>query len=306
MSEAGLPAPPYPPDTLARGWRFEVDMETFKRSDTWKKARTGALRGALLLLWAEAWQEQPCGTLPDDDELIALMIDMPAATFAKHREVLRRGWALASDGRLYHETITKRVLAMLEKRAKDAKRAANNRARKAEPPDSPPAVTTASRVTRKRPAREFDTKHQAPITSAPNGAAATGAPPPAPPPQEETLEQRIRREVWSEGRRLLVEKGGATRERAGAYIGELVKDYDVETVLDAVRAAVREVAAEPFAYLKAACQRLKGERATVASDAAEKTSAYLEAEKAREATPPPEELLKRVGKAVKTMEGTPA
>ena len=70
---------PYPADTRAKGWRFEIDMEKIKASDTWLRAKTGEVRGALLLLWSEAWQQTPCGTLPNDDELVALLIDMPAA-----------------------------------------------------------------------------------------------------------------------------------------------------------------------------------------------------------------------------------
>ena len=155
---------PYPSDTLARGWRFEVDMERFKRSDTWKLAKTGTLRAALLLLWAEAWQESPCGTLPNDDELIALTIDMPAATFAKHRSVLMRGWALADDGRLYHDIITERVLSMLDKRASDAQRAAKRRAAAVASGPTHSPITDASRVTHGGFGSEFDTKHQAPST----------------------------------------------------------------------------------------------------------------------------------------------
>lgn len=157
--------PPYPADVLAKGWRFELDMEKFKRSDTWKLAKTPMLRGALLLLWAEAWQERPCGTLPDDDELIALMVGMEPDEYARHRSVIRRGWVLAGDGRLYHETITERVLAMMEKRAKDARRAASNRARAADARVSDCGVTSASRVTTPGLGPEFDTKHQAPSTT---------------------------------------------------------------------------------------------------------------------------------------------
>lgn len=139
-------------------------MEKVKRSDTWKLAKTGPLRGALLLLWAEAWGESPCGTLPNDNQLIALTIDMPTATFTKNRAVLMRGWWQASDGRLYHETITERVLAMLEKRAKDAERSANRRARQAASGSPPVLVTPPSRVTPTGVPPEFDTKHQAPDT----------------------------------------------------------------------------------------------------------------------------------------------
>lgn len=156
---------PYPSDTRAKGWRFEVDTEVVRASDTWLRAKTGPLKGALLLLWAEAWQQTPCGSLPDDDELVALMIDMPAPTFERHRAVLMRGWAKAGDGRLYHDTITKRVLAMLAKRAKDAGRAAERRGRIAESNVSHTEVTRDKPVTPPLSTREFDTKHQAPSTS---------------------------------------------------------------------------------------------------------------------------------------------
>jgi uncharacterized protein YdaU (DUF1376 family) len=155
---------PYPADTRARGWRFEVDMEKVEASDTWLKAKTGAVRGALLLLWAKAWQQNPCGTLPNDDELIALLIDMPDASFAKHKAVLLRGWKLADDGRLYHDTITARVLAMLDKRAGDAQRAANRRARNAESSGNHAEVTRDSQANNGQVGAEFDTKHQAPST----------------------------------------------------------------------------------------------------------------------------------------------
>lgn len=171
-----MSAAPYAADTRAKGWRFEIDTEKVKASDTWLRARTGAVKGALLLLWSEAWQQTPCGSLPNDDELVALLIDMPLPTFAKHRAVLMRGWTPADDGRLYHETITARVLAMLEKRAKDAKRTAERRGRAAESGESPAEVAVVSRVTPALPASEFDTKHQAPSTSSKKKTPSPSAP----------------------------------------------------------------------------------------------------------------------------------
>lgn len=168
MTDTQVRPAPYPADTLAKGWRFEVDMEKVKRSDTWLRAKSGEIRGALLLLWGESWQQTPCGTLPNDDELVALIIDMPLVRFQKNRGVLLRGWWLADDGRLYHDTITERVLAMLEKRAKDAERSANRRARAAASTGDPPEVTPASRVTHDGLSSEFDTKHQAPEPVSPS------------------------------------------------------------------------------------------------------------------------------------------
>lgn len=161
---------PYPADTLAKGWRFELHMEKVKRSDTWLRAKTGRVRGALMLLWGEAWEQTPCGSLPADDELVALLIDMAPAEFEKTKAVLMRGWWLADDGRLYHDTITERVLAMLVKRAKDAKRTADRRGRLAGLDAGPPDDAGVSRVTHPGLAHDStvsstpSTKHQAPST----------------------------------------------------------------------------------------------------------------------------------------------
>lgn len=146
--------PPYPADVKAKGWRFEIDMETIKGSDTWLRARTGAVRAMLLLLWSEAWVQTPCGSLPDDDELIALMLDMDDAEFAQRKAVLMRGWWRADDGRLYHETITDRVLAMMTKRRSDADRQANRRATRA---DSDKLQPSQDGVTRDKPDVTRDT-----------------------------------------------------------------------------------------------------------------------------------------------------
>ena len=122
-------AAPYPSDTLAKGWRFELHMEQIEQSDTWLRARNGLNRAYLLMLWAKAWSQKPCGSLPNDDELIALMLDMDDDEFAKRKAVLMRGWWLADDGRLYHTTITERVLEMLAAKSKERLRKAAYRAR---------------------------------------------------------------------------------------------------------------------------------------------------------------------------------
>lgn len=120
---------PYPPETRAKGWRFEVNMEQVEQSDTWLRARNGITRGALLLLWHKAWMQTPCGTLPNDDELIALLLDMEDDEFQARKKILLRGWWLADDGRLYHDTITARVLEMMDRRRSESDRKARNRAR---------------------------------------------------------------------------------------------------------------------------------------------------------------------------------
>ena len=119
---------PYPADVRAKGWRFELDHERIEQSDTWALAPS-ELRPWLLMLWMTAWKQTPCGSLPDEDALIAARIGMPAKTFHKHSAVLRRGWWLAEDGRLYHDTIVERVTEMTKVKDKERARKAAYRQR---------------------------------------------------------------------------------------------------------------------------------------------------------------------------------
>lgn len=108
---------PYPANTKAKGWRFELDLEQVMQSDTWALAKAD-VRPWLLMLWATAWQQIPCGSMPGDDELIMARLGMDHEVYANCKRVLLRGWWLADDGRLYHPTITQRVLDMLGARCK--------------------------------------------------------------------------------------------------------------------------------------------------------------------------------------------
>ena len=138
---------PYPADTRSKGWRFELDLERIDQSDTWALTPPD-LRPWLLMLWASAWRQTPCGSLPDDDALIAVRIGMKANIFSKHKALLLRGWWKAEDGRLYHETISVRVTEMLAARDKERNRKAEYRKRMdAEKGRSPDAVQAESRGT---------------------------------------------------------------------------------------------------------------------------------------------------------------
>ena len=126
--------PPYPPDTKAKGWRFELDYESIDQSGTWALAAIAGQEGRPLLLmqWYVAWQQAPCGSLPSDESVVAALIGINAKTWAKYRAVLMRGWWTAEDGLMYHPTITKRVLEMLDYRKKTAERVAKHKALKRE------------------------------------------------------------------------------------------------------------------------------------------------------------------------------
>lgn len=176
-----MSAAPYPSDTRAKGWRFELNTEQAKKSDTWLRARSGYVRAHLLLLWAEAWEQTPCGSLPNDDELIALLLDMDMADFAKHKAVLLRGWWLADDGRLYHDTIAARVLSMMGKRRSDADRLSAKRRAESEGGRGDVAATKTNVATTPTGVRpESNTEDRGPRTE--DHAPAVGpAAPPIPP-----------------------------------------------------------------------------------------------------------------------------
>ena len=131
------PAAPYPADTRAKGWRFELDLERIRQSDTWALAEPEA-RPWLMMMWATAWEQTPCGSLPNDDALIVARLGIGAKFFGKHRAVLMRGWWAADDGRLYHDTLAQRVAEMMQRRRKESDRKALARTK------TPAAVTAES------------------------------------------------------------------------------------------------------------------------------------------------------------------
>jgi hypothetical protein len=143
---------PYPADTRAKGWRFELDYERITQSDTWDlAAEVPMAQPALLMMWMMAWQQTPCGSLSNDEAVIRAKCRIPADLWPSMRELLMRGWWAADDGRLYHNAITERVLEMIEARGKNAKRVASHkqklreqRAGNALPTPSGNALPTAS------------------------------------------------------------------------------------------------------------------------------------------------------------------
>lgn len=163
MSEQRLP--PYPPETRAKGWRFELDLEQIRQSTTWARTKPEA-RAWLLMLWACSWEQAPCGSLPDDRDAIAGLIGVPEAVWRRHADALMRGWWRAQDGRLYHDTLCRRVDEMMARRRSDSDRKARERARKAlEAGANPPGDTPESRVTPAGLPPDSSTDNRQPNTS---------------------------------------------------------------------------------------------------------------------------------------------
>jgi uncharacterized protein YdaU (DUF1376 family) len=220
---------PYAADTRAKGWRFELDHERIRQSDTWTLTPS-EYRPWLLMLWMVAWEQTPCGSLPDDDSLICARIGMSPKAYAKAREALMRGWWKADDGRLYHKVITERVLAMLEYRRKEAERKGKNRGRTPEDKRSPAPVPRDNHGT--------DGTGTGTSSSVPYG---TGGEPPSDSPS-------LQDNIFGYGVPLLT-SSGTPEKQARSFIGKLRSGYQDQQVMDAIRACIKAQAAQPMEYI---------------------------------------------------------
>ncbi|QNK68450.1 DUF1376 domain-containing protein [Variovorax sp. PAMC26660] len=100
---------------------------------------------------------------------------------------------------------------------------------------------------------------QGDLNSVPKG---TGGKPLAPPPlpaKVKTPEEMAKSELWRAAVSVL-ENGGCPVSQCRTFMGKLVVDYTFPVVQQAVAAAVTAQPADAREYLKATCQRLKGER----------------------------------------------
>lgn len=143
--------------------------------------------------------------------------------------------------------------------------------------------------------------HQTPgtISSVPIGTDAAAA---SASPKVRNPEEQAKADLWRTAVEVLLAGGCNTEATCRTFMGKLVTDYGFDVVQKAVASAVTAQPADAREYLKATCQRLKGERkdpVTVPSKAAEETAQALAAERARPVTKPPPEVAALIASAVK-------
>lgn len=173
-------SPPYPADLEAKGWALDYDYEKIEQSDTWAIATTEQ-RPWLLMIWLMAWRQAPIASLPNNDRLIAARIGMPVERFIEWRDMLLSGFELATDGRLYHKTLTAHVLRMASKRDKDRARVAAWRARS--------SVTTSDTAASNADERQSNALHT--HKSQPSNTNVRVSTAPSPTPSPTPKEQRV-------------------------------------------------------------------------------------------------------------------
>lgn len=140
-----LPEPFTPPEADLRGMPYmPLDVVRLFDSDFYALS-TGDEFKAGLSLWCKAFLQQPAGSLPDDDRLLA-HLSGAAANWKRVKDMALRGWVKCSDGRLYHKTVAEKVTeawrARCDRRARtEAARAARHAARVDSGSDAPPSAT---------------------------------------------------------------------------------------------------------------------------------------------------------------------
>jgi hypothetical protein len=235
-----MPEAPYPADTRAKGWRFELNYEQIDQSDTWDiAAEIPMAQHSLLMMWYVAWKQEPCGSLPGDESTVRAKCKVSPKAWALMRDVLMRGWWLADDGRLYHPTLTERVLEMLEYRRKTAERVANFKAKQRE-----------QRGGNTLPTGEQQGKNDTGTgtgtivnTTEPSGSDAAGVA--AVKRAKETDPEII---IFSYGVPLLV-SAGSTDKAARSFLGGLRKVHGDEALIQGLRDCIKAKPVQPLEWL---------------------------------------------------------
>ena len=160
MSERAKPPVPSECTMAGHDW-FPLHFMRLRKSKWWRRA-TDLARARNIMLWGEAYQATPAGSLPDDDDELAEAagFGMDIDAFLTAKAEIMAPWTLCSDGRWYHPTLCEVVLEGWEKagerRKKDAARKAAQRARArgrgpteaAVTPKSDPVTSEIADVTR--------------------------------------------------------------------------------------------------------------------------------------------------------------
>lgn len=99
--------PLVPPEVDLRDYDYiPLYGDRLFNSDTWTLCDADE-KVAALRLWWRAWHEEPAGSLPDNDRLLADRAGYGVAVkaFLGVKENAMRGWIQCSDGRLYHPVV---------------------------------------------------------------------------------------------------------------------------------------------------------------------------------------------------------
>jgi hypothetical protein len=108
-----VPDPLVPREAELRGFDYmPLEIGRLRDSDLAAEPDAEVFRSNVMS-WCAAWQQEPAGSLPDDDKALARLLGY-GRDLKTWRRVRRAGglrhWIRASDGRLYHPLVAEKVL----------------------------------------------------------------------------------------------------------------------------------------------------------------------------------------------------
>lgn len=118
------PAPLVPPEVDLRGLDYLPFFGNHLFGSEFNARCSDAEWRAGVTLWWAAWNQQPAGSLPDDDLALCRLADLgrDLKLWRKIKDNALRGFVLCSDGRLYHRFLCKQVMVAWEKRVQERER----------------------------------------------------------------------------------------------------------------------------------------------------------------------------------------
>lgn len=119
-----LPDPLVPAEVDLRGLDYMPFFGNHLFGSDFNARCTDAEWRAGVTLWWAAWNQQPAGSLPDDDMSLCRLADLgrDVKLWRKVKANAMRGFVKCSDDRLYHSFLCKQVLVAWEKRIQERER----------------------------------------------------------------------------------------------------------------------------------------------------------------------------------------
>lgn len=143
MSDA-LPDPLIGQEVDLRDFKeFPLQFERLFASDTWISCSPEE-KNAALRLWCKSWHQEPAGSLPTNDRLLANLAGYGEAVAAwiKVKTAALLGWILCNDNRLYHPVVCDIAAEKWTKKARKRVELHRDRERKARKRGACPADKT--------------------------------------------------------------------------------------------------------------------------------------------------------------------
>jgi len=209
---------------------------------------TGDEFKAAFTLWSKAFMQLPAGSLPADDRILA-HLSGAGANWPNVKEMALHGWFKCSDGRLYHHTVSEKVMDAWRCRCAAFERTSKARAARAKEREkhnqiSVTEVVTES-VTDTKRREENGREERTPPTEVTRPAAAS------------PHDRSPRDQVWERGPQFVRAVAGVPDKQARGIIGKMVSAAgdDCARVLDVLQAAQDDrPAGDVVAFLIGACR----------------------------------------------------